>query len=216
MLKQQMSTQEIRHLLLIRHMKYTGAMDSATPERLDPRIRRTRELLQAALQRLLETKSFEKISVGEIADEAALNRATFYDHYSDKLALLEGLVSCRFQSLLAQRKVVFDSGCEAAILGITLALCDYLTALPSGDCEKHRRLEHNFEAALMSVVRGMILTGIQHSSPPGNASPELVAATVSGAIYGGVSEWARTPGRVSAEEVVRSIYSLVQPMLHPT
>jgi AcrR family transcriptional regulator len=184
-------------------------------ERLDPRIRRTRELLQAALQRLLETKSFEKISVGEIADEAALNRATFYDHYPDKLALLEGLVSTRFQALLAQRHVVFDGGCGGAIMAITLAMCDYLTALPARDCAEHRRLEHHFESALMSVVRCMILSGLRRSAQPSSAPPELVAATVSGAIYGGVSEWLRTPDRVPAEEVVRSIFSLVRPMLHP-
>jgi AcrR family transcriptional regulator len=186
------------------------------PERLDPRIRRTRELLQSALQRLLETKSFEKISVGEIADEAALNRATFYDHYPDKLALLEGMVSTRFQSLLEQRNVVFDGGCGGAIMGIILAMCDYLTGLPVRDCAEHRRLEHHFESALTNVVRCMILTGLRKSTLPLAAPPELVAATVSGAIYGGVSEWARTPGRAPAEDVVRSIYSMVQPMLHPS
>lgn len=186
-------------------------MASATSDLLDPRIRRTRQLLHDALERLLATKSFEKISVGEIADEAAVNRATFYDHYPDKLALLEGWVSTRFQALLEQRNVVFDGSCGGALQAITLAMCDYLTSLPGGDCAEHRRLEHHFESALMSVVRGMFLTGLKQH---GTAAPELIAATVSGAIYGGVSEWARTPGRVPAEEVVKSISSLVGPMLH--
>jgi AcrR family transcriptional regulator len=144
-----------------------------------------------------------------------LNRATFYDHYPDKLALLEGLVSTRFQALLEQRNVVFDGTCSGALQGITLAMCDYLTSLPAGDCAEHRRLEHHFESALMSVVRRMILSGLQKSSHPTAAAPELIAATVSGAIYGGVSDWARTPSRVPAEEVVKSISLLVGPMLHP-
>ena len=58
----------------------------------DPRIRRTRQLLQGALQSLLLTRSFEEISVQEIAEAATVNRATFYDHYTDKFALLDALV----------------------------------------------------------------------------------------------------------------------------
>jgi len=47
-------------------------------ERLDPRIRRTRQLLQDALKRLLEEKEFDKITIQNITEAATLNRATFY------------------------------------------------------------------------------------------------------------------------------------------
>ena len=47
-------------------------------QKLDPRIRRTRGLLQDALKRLLEEKEFDKISIQDIAQAATLNRATFY------------------------------------------------------------------------------------------------------------------------------------------
>ena len=185
---------------------------------MDPRIRRTRQLLQAALQRLLETKSFESISVAEIADEATLNRATFYDHFSDKTALLEGLVSARFQALLEQRKVVFDGGYAEAITGIIQAMCEYLTGLPTTECAAHRRLETHFESALMSVVRGMLLAGMERSEGKMAVAPELLAATISGAIYGGASEWARTAERVPVEEAVRVIFWLIRPMVdsHPS
>ncbi|MGD1097474.1 MAG: helix-turn-helix domain-containing protein, partial [Bryobacteraceae bacterium] len=56
---------------------------------LDPRIRRTRQLFHQALEKLLEKKEFDEISVQDIADAATVNRATFYDHYPDKFALLE-------------------------------------------------------------------------------------------------------------------------------
>jgi AcrR family transcriptional regulator len=50
----------------------------------DPRILRSRRMLKDALARLLMKKEFEDVSVQEIADEATLNRATFYLHYSDR------------------------------------------------------------------------------------------------------------------------------------
>src|ERR1700685_3333249 len=85
-------------------------VNTVCAENLDPRIRRTRLALQQALGRLLETKEFDAISVQEIAEAAAVNRATFYDHYTDKFALLECMVGTRFGELLAARGGRFDGG----------------------------------------------------------------------------------------------------------
>jgi len=182
---------------------------------IDPRIRRSRRMLQQSLERLLESKPFEKISVGDIAEDAELNRATFYDHYPDKFALLEGLVSSRFQEILEKRQVVFDGQCSSAIAGIALAMCDYLAALPGIECPERRQYEKHFESALMAVVRGMILCGLKQHSPPGSIAAELIAATVAGAIYGAANEWVRMPNRCPVEEVVKTIFALVSPILTP-
>ena len=57
-------------------------------DRLDPRVRRTRQLLHEALRKLLDQKRFDDITVQDITEAATLNRATFYAHYPDKFALL--------------------------------------------------------------------------------------------------------------------------------
>jgi len=80
-------------------------------EPTDPRVRRTRLLLVQALQKVLEKKEFEEVTVQDITDAATVNRATFYDHYKDKFALLECVVGSEFQELLAERGVQFDGGC---------------------------------------------------------------------------------------------------------
>ena len=66
----------------------------------DPRMRRTRQLLQGALMQLLGSKPFDDISVQDITDAATVNRATFYDHYTDKFALLEALIAGGFHRML--------------------------------------------------------------------------------------------------------------------
>src|ERR1700733_4611858 len=96
-------------------------------QRLDPRIRRTRGLLQDALKGLLRDKEFENISVQDITEAATLNRATFYAHYTDKFALLEELIRVTFLKLLKQRNVKFDGSCSSAFQAIILAVCDYLS-----------------------------------------------------------------------------------------
>src|SRR5580700_4896558 len=95
-------------------------------ETVDPRIRRTRLLLQQALGKLLESKEFDAISVQDITEAATVNRATFYDHYADKFALLECMAGTRFEELLAARGVRFDGGCASALRAIVLGVCDYL------------------------------------------------------------------------------------------
>ena len=57
--------------------------------RVDPRVRRTRLLLQQALTELMAEKSFRSITVQDIAERATVNRVTFYAHFADKDALLE-------------------------------------------------------------------------------------------------------------------------------
>jgi AcrR family transcriptional regulator len=47
---------------------------------MDPRVRRTRKLLQDALRSLLFERRFSRISVQDIAERATVNRATFYAH----------------------------------------------------------------------------------------------------------------------------------------
>ena len=181
-------------------------------EVLDPRIRRTRQLLQEALGKLLEEKEFEKISVQDIAEAATVNRATFYDHYSDKFALLECMVASRFMELLSERGVEFSS-CPSALKGIVLGVCDYLASMPRMECERQRQLEPYLEAAMTAVVRRMILDGSARHPQEGSISPEITAAAVSSAIYGAAKEWVRTPNRVSSEQIAETVVSLISPIL---
>jgi AcrR family transcriptional regulator len=170
-------------------------------------------MLVKSLERLLESKSLDQISVGDITEEATVNRGTFYDHYADKFALFEGLVESGFQELLKKRNMSFDGTCGSALQGITLATCDYMVSLMHPDCQERRQMEEHFEIAMIAVIRGMILCGLQQHPLRNGISAELVSATVSGAICSGAREWARTPNRGTAEEAANSIFTLIQPMM---
>jgi AcrR family transcriptional regulator len=187
-------------------------MSETSSETLDPRIRRTRLMLQQALGTLLETKEFENISVQDITEAATLNRATFYDHYPDKFALLECMVGSRFHELLAERGVTFDGQCSSALRAMVLGVCDYLAAMPRVDCERQRQMEPHMESAVIAVVRQMILGGLKGHRVENGASPEIIAAAVSWAIYGAAKEWVRTPDRCCSETIVETIQALVSPI----
>ena len=169
-------------------------------------------LLQQALGKLLETKEFDKISVQDIAEAATVNRATFYDHYTDKFDLLECMVGTRFGELLAARGVRFDGGCASALRAMVQGVCDFLAASPGMECERQLQMEPHMEAAVIAVVRGMLLKGFKLHPPAEGVSAEMLAATLSWAMYGAAKEWLRTPGRCSAEDVVEQVMGLVGPM----
>ena len=57
-------------------------------EQTDLRIRRTHKFLQEAMIELITEKSFDALTVGDIAERAMINRATFYRHYQDKYDLV--------------------------------------------------------------------------------------------------------------------------------
>jgi AcrR family transcriptional regulator len=185
-------------------------------EATDPRIRRTRELLQQSLRKLLEQRDFEKISVQDITDTATVNRATFYAHYPDKFALLECLVASDFNSLLAQRGVRFDGGCSSALRGLVLGICDFLAQAPGTACERQRQMEPHMEAAVVAVVRKMVLAGLKQHPAGGLVSPEMQAATMSWAMYGAAKEWVQTPNRAPSEEMAETVVQLVAPLMHPS
>lgn len=179
---------------------------------LDPRVVRTRRMLQDALARLLKEKDFDKISVGDLAQESTINRATFYGHYPDKFALLESLVEAQFQQLIVKRNIRFD-GCDGALKNIALGVCYYLSESVRPSEEGARQASSPMETAIVSVIRKLMHDGfVQHPPKPG-ASVEILSSTIAWAIYGAAKEWVQSPKRVSANKMAETIERIVQPML---
>ncbi|HIX71197.1 MULTISPECIES: TetR/AcrR family transcriptional regulator [Enterococcus] len=58
-------------------------------KKTDLRVKRTNKMIVEAFIHLVEEKGFDQVTVQDIADEAMINRATFYAHYKDKHDLYE-------------------------------------------------------------------------------------------------------------------------------
>jgi AcrR family transcriptional regulator len=182
-------------------------------ERLDPRIRRTRQLLLDALKRLLEEKEFDKISIQDITEAATLNRATFYAHYPDKFALLEQLIRVNFLQLLAKRNVQFDGTCSSAFRAIIQAVCDYLAEVQRSPSSKQLQFEPFVQSTVIDQVRSLLLEGYRKHPTERIIPAEMIAATAGWAIYGAAKQWVNTPDRVAAEKFVTVAVELVQHIL---
>jgi AcrR family transcriptional regulator len=177
-------------------------------EAIDPRILRSRAMLMESLLRLLARKEFNDISIQEIADEAGLNRATFYLHYPDKDALLQAMTIARFRDLIARRGLSFTN-CDNALRAIALGVCDYLAASTACPTQLNKM---SLENSIIPAVEGIFREGAANHEIPDGVDHEMLATTTAWAIFGAARRWFQTPDRIPAEEMAARIEAMVKPI----
>ena len=170
-----------------------GMTDSTA---IDPRVRRTRQMLHEAFTSLLAEKGFESISVQDIAERSTVNRATFYDHFPDKFALLEDIIAEDFRATFRRRMEGTTGACPVAIRMLILTVCDFLADL-SSRCQKHQRqFAPIVESQIKRLVRDYLVEGAkisaQREKRPLSPQVEIGATMASWAICGACLDWSKT------------------------
>jgi len=184
----------------------------ATSTRIDPRVTRTRKLLLDAFLSLMAEKSFDDITVQDIAARATVNRATFYAHFVDKYALVDELIREGFMQMLLQRIATPAGSTEEHLRRLILAVCDYWAALHSQCKHSYRMFDSLVEAQVKAQLREQVRRAMLERSGPRSYSQsrvELLATIVSWAIYGAALEWSQRPGGQSAEAFVAEALPLI-------
>ena len=118
-------------------------------EKLDPRVRRTRNLILQAFYDLLAEKNFESISVQDVTDKAQINRATFYAHFPDKYALLDHSISQMFKQEIEKRTLNACHYTPDNLKHLILAVCEFLSHLHSECAQPHQQ----FEALVENTIK---------------------------------------------------------------
>jgi AcrR family transcriptional regulator len=162
-------------------------------------------MLQAALLTLMQMRSFDEISVQEITDEATISRATFYDHYTDKYALLAALVAGGFHAMLHDRNVRYEGpGTEGPLIQ---AVCDFLSEIQAANkCDQQGPFEPLKDAAIIGAIQKTLQMGM-------SVRNEMATAAAGSAIYSAAKEWLRMPAHPPAHQIVPIVQAMVRPML---
>lgn len=181
-------------------------------DHLDPRIRRTRQMLRTALVSLLKEKPFDEISVQDISERSTVNRATFYDHYADKSALVEDLVRQQFLTFIQSREVHYDGSCPFALRKVILSLCDFLIQIHGPCQQKQRHFEPFVQTTIQGVLEQLLLEGFQNRLSEESIQPVFAATAASWAIYGATLRWLYEENRVSPEIFTESIFAFLAPI----
>lgn len=92
-----------------------------TMSKVDRRILKSQEAIKKAVLELMSEKSFDEITIQDLADRANVNRGTIYLHYVDKFDLLDKLM----EEHINQLRELGETACEMEWRPATLAFFEY-------------------------------------------------------------------------------------------
>ena len=180
----------------------------------DLRVQRTNRLLYDALRDLLCEKSLASIQVTEICERAMVRRATFYKHFSDKYDLFDHMIQEEQARLREEAEGAADPvGSRESLLRCV----DRIFTLIEHDKDivVHTLADDSDQtlAALIARrVEGDALEEFRTREQRGEempASPELMAATFTGALSYVAQWWVRRGCEPPREEIVEELTSLL-------
>ena len=162
-------------------------LQTLQPERLDPRVKRTKHLLLQAFIMLVREKGHSNLTVQEITERATINRATFYAHFNDLDDFLEFVVSETFQETLATHLPADARLSPANFTTLGLATYEFLSRF-NGHCSPEDvERKPKIEAQVQRQVYQILLDWFSATAATTNQrriDPSLKAAALSWALYG--------------------------------
>lgn len=171
----------------------------------DPRVIRTHQLIQDAFTSLIKEKDFEDITVKEIAENATVNRATFYAHFVDKYEILDSKISESFTKILMKKITGHEAFNEETIRSIFLAVCDFHSELSTLCKRSYRSLGTLFEQKVKDITQitlfKIMLKDMIFDSKE-QLSIKTVSVMLSWGMYGAAYSWNNEGHQISAESFV--------------
>jgi AcrR family transcriptional regulator len=176
-------------------------------EKLDPRVKRTRNLILQSFSDLLAEKGFESISVQDVTDKAQINRATFYDHFVDKYKLLDYWISQMFRQEIEKRTLNACHYTLENLRNLILAVCEFLSHMHSECAQPHQQFESLAEGTIKKIIFDLLSHWLEETNS--KISTEIPATVATWAIYGLASLYSHNKKRPALEKFVDEALPLV-------
>ncbi|MBO3085135.1 TetR/AcrR family transcriptional regulator [Cellulomonas fengjieae] len=181
--------------------------------RVDPRVLRTRRLLQDALLALARERSLDEISVADVADRATVNRSTFYQHYTDTDTLLSDALDAQAALVGADLSTIHPS----LVSGETPEVLVRYATHVADNLALYRSVlgEHGSPVAVSRLRRrigALALEGLErHGAPPALAAipRPIAAAAIAGSVIGVFVAWLERDPLPPPQEVADWAWSAV-------
>ena len=176
-------------------------------EKLDPRVKRTRNLILRSFEGLLAEKGFETISVQDVTDKAEVNRATFYAHFHDKYELLDYSISHMFGHEIEKRMLNACHYTPDNLKNLILAVCEFLAKTHSECAQPHQQFESLTEGTIKNILFELLSHWLKQTGT--KISTDIPATVATWAIYGLASHYSHMKKRPALEKFVDEALPLV-------
>ena len=193
------------------------AAPSTFSEAEDPRVVRTRKLLTQALKELLGEKSFQSLTVSEIAERATINRVTFYSHFQDKYDLFEFSIHEMIQERIEAQLGKHSAFSQANLLQTISLVAGFVAEMDSHCPPPHGQLQPLMERQITSAIHQLVQGWLQDAPKLRGRAPstDQVAMITSWAIYGAALQWSQHAEQQSLEAFADQVLPLIATPLKP-
>jgi AcrR family transcriptional regulator len=179
---------------------------------VDPRVRRTRQLLQQAFLELMQEKRFASVTVHDIAERATVNRATFYAHFADKYDLLDFIIREQFQREVASKLPPGSRWGMNTLQMLIGAVFDFLRKVQNEHRPTDIELDPLFERIVQEELAEILSSWLKQVSPSGmvrRVPVGTVASVMSWAMFGAAAQWIHGAKTISAEQMVNQVLIVI-------
>lgn len=153
---------------------------------------KTRSLIQDTFLSLAKEKSFEDITVKDIAKRAPVNRSTFYAHFQDKYDLLDSFISDRFMSIVSSRINSEKELNEETLHNLILIMCDYHKSIGTNYTRLYKSaavlIDIKVQLKLQDIILSMLMNNKTFSKNEEDKL-ELLTVMISSGIYCATKRW---------------------------
>ncbi|MBY8862315.1 TetR/AcrR family transcriptional regulator [Nocardia sp. CA2R105] len=183
----------------------------------DPRSRRSRSALEAALWELVAEHDLTQISISDITKRAGVNRSTFYEHYTDVHDLAASASAAMFDEM-ASTTAALGGRLSAEIRDVDNPLTRLFTHVADhakryrtllGTAGSARVINHLLERIAIAAYVNRRLTGtdsVSHPGYPDEIPHDPEAALIAGAVLGTVIDWIRRDCPGTPEQMAAAVW----------
>ncbi|HTP60043.1 MAG TPA: TetR/AcrR family transcriptional regulator [Spirochaetia bacterium] len=179
----------------------------------DPRVARTRKLIEDAFLDVMNEKGFEELSVQDVADRAGINRVTFYSHFVDRYALLRHAIRKAFQAEVESKDLAERALSAESVRDLFVMVCGHIAGLHKHCKPPHEHLDWTLGEVIADSSAELF---VRWAIAGGRRAPKAfaeAAAAAGSSLYSLASRWNRSKKRGTAAEYVESTLPIVTGIL---
>ncbi len=185
-------------------------LENVQTKPVDLRAQRSKKTLIDAMCNLIQDRPLSKISVGDLTQEAMVNRSTFYAHFADKYDLFRKAIGSRMRNGIVP---MFDKSLEltTANLRTLILVCASTMVGISENCQQVSmgELVPVFMTEMQEIIYEITLSWTENLEISKTEATTLALFTT-GAILGSSLLWAqRSDGKQSADELADQMMPLL-------
>jgi len=187
-------------------------MSSNDVEKLDPRVKRTRQMIEQSFMQLVTEKGFQSLSVQDITEKAGINRATFYAHFPDKYSLLDHAIQQSFKQEIEKHMLNACHFSTDNLKSLIITVCEFVDGAHERCAKTEQQFRSLIEAQVRDQIQGLLIHWLEQI-PASNGmviSMERTTTAASWAIYGLAAEWSRSKRMPPVEQYANEVLPLVE------